>query len=84
MNAKAIAAIVLIVLGTIVLICSGISFTTKGETIDFLGLHVETRESHFIPPVVGVLAIAGGLVLLLLNPDTPPDRDQAILTGIRE
>lgn len=68
MNAKAIAAIVLIVLGIIVLACSGISFTTPGETIDFLGLHVETRDSHFIPPLIGALALAGGIGLLVLKP----------------
>lgn len=68
MNAKAIAAIVLIVLGIIVLAFSGISFTTPGETIDFLGLHVETRDSHFIPPVIGAIVLAGGIVLLLLKP----------------
>jgi hypothetical protein len=68
MNTKAIAAIILIVLGTIVLAYSGISFTTPGETVDFLGLHVETRERHFIPPVIGAIALAGGLALLLLKP----------------
>ncbi len=68
MNAKAIAAIVLIILGSIVLAYSGISFTTRGESVDFFGLHIETRESHFIPPVIGALVIAGGIVLLLLKP----------------
>jgi uncharacterized membrane protein YdcZ (DUF606 family) len=68
MNAKAIAAIVLIILGSIVLAYSGISFTTRGESVDFFGLHIETRESHFIPPVIGALVLAGGIVLLLLKP----------------
>jgi uncharacterized membrane protein YdcZ (DUF606 family) len=47
---------------------SGIGFTTPGETIDFLGLHVETRDSYFFPPVIGALVLAGGIVLLLLKP----------------
>ena len=68
MNAKAIAAIVLIILGSIVLAYSGISFTTRGESADFFGLRIETRESHFIPPVIGALVLAGGIVLLLLKP----------------
>jgi hypothetical protein len=68
MNAKAIAAIVLIILGSIVLAYSGISFTTRGESADFFGFHIETRESHFIPPVIGALVLAGGIVLLLLKP----------------
>ena len=68
MNAKSIAAIVLIVLGIVVLAYSGISFTTPGETVQFLGMRIETRETHFIPPVFGAIALVGGIVLLLLKP----------------
>ncbi len=68
MNTKAIAAIVLILLGVFVLAYSGISFTTPGETVRFLGLRIETRETHFIPPVVGALALLGGVTLLFLKP----------------
>ena len=68
MNAKAIFAIVLVILGIVVLAYSGISFTTPGETVKFLGMRIETRETHFIPPVIGALALVGGIVLLLLKP----------------
>ena len=68
MNAKSITAIVLIVVGIVVLAYSGISFTTPGETVQFLGMRIETRETHFIPPVFGALALVGGIVLLLLKP----------------
>lgn len=68
MNTKAIVAIVLIILGIVVLAYSGISFTTPGETVQFLGLRLETRETHFIPPVIGALGLIGGIVLLLLKP----------------
>jgi hypothetical protein len=68
MYLKTTAAIVLIVLGVIVLAYSGISFTTPGETIQFFGIRIETRETHFIPPIFGALALVGGLVLLLLKP----------------
>jgi len=67
MNARSIAAIVLIVLGAVVLAYSGISFTTPGENVEFLGIRVETRDTHFVPPVIGAIALAGGIVLLLLN-----------------
>jgi len=30
-------------------------------------LHVETTESHFIPPVVGAVALVGGIMLLVLD-----------------
>lgn len=68
MNAKTILAGILITFGIVILAYSGISFTTPGETIQFLGLRLETTDNHFIPPVVGAFALVGGIVLLLLKP----------------
>jgi len=36
--------------------------------VNFLGIHIATTDSHFIPPVVGALALVGGITLLLVNP----------------
>lgn len=68
MSTKTIGAIILVILGLAVLAYSGISFTTPGKTVEFLGMHIQTTERHFIPPVVGVLALVGGIVLLLVKP----------------
>lgn len=68
MNAKTMIAALLITLGVVILAYSGITFTTPGETIRFLGMHIKTTDSHFIPPAVGVLALVGGVVLLLVKP----------------
>jgi hypothetical protein len=68
MNTKAIAAAILITLGIVVLAYSGISFTTPGKPVEFLGLHIETTDNHFIPPVAGALMLVGGIVLLVMNP----------------
>jgi uncharacterized membrane protein YdcZ (DUF606 family) len=68
MNTKTIVAILLVTLGIVVLAYSGITFNTPGKTIDFLGLHVETTHSHFIPPVVGAISLVGGVLLLLVKP----------------
>jgi hypothetical protein len=68
MNTKTIVAVILIALGVVVLVCSGITFTTPGKPVEFLGMHIATTNSHFIPPVVGALALVGGIVLLLVNP----------------
>jgi len=65
MSSKTIAATVLVALGIIILAYSGISFTTPGETVNFLGLHLATTQSHFIPPVVGAVALVGGIALFL-------------------
>ena len=67
MNSKTIAAI-LIALGLVVLAYSGITFTTPGKPVDFLGIHIETTHSHFIPPVFGAIALVGGIVLLVATP----------------
>ena len=68
MNTKTIVAVILVALGIVVLAYSGITFTTPGKPVDFLGIHIETTHSHFIPPVVGALALVGGIVLLLVKP----------------
>jgi hypothetical protein len=68
MNTKTITAIILITLGIVVLAYSGITFNTPGKPVEFLGMHFETTDSHFIPPVVGALALVGGIVLLVVKP----------------
>jgi hypothetical protein len=68
MNMKTIIAVILVVSGIVVLAYSGITFNTPGKPIDFLGLHIETTNSHFVPPVVGAVALIGGIVLLFMRP----------------
>ena len=68
MKNKTIIAVLLVTLGIVVLAYSGISFTTPGKPIEFLGLHIETTENHFVPPVIGALALVGGICLLIVKP----------------
>jgi nitrate reductase gamma subunit len=68
MSSKNSIAVILIALGIVVLAYSGITFKTPGKPVDFLGVHIETTHSHFIPPVAGVLALVGGIVLLVVSP----------------
>jgi len=68
MNTKTVVAVALIALGIVVLAYSGISFSTPGKPIEFLGMHIETTDNHFIPPVAGALALVGGITLLIVNP----------------
>jgi hypothetical protein len=58
----------LVTFGIVVLAYSGITFNTPGKPVDFLGMHIETTHSHFIPPVVGAFALVGGILLLLVKP----------------
>jgi hypothetical protein len=68
MNIKTIVAVLLITLGIVVLAYSGITFKTPGKPVEFLGMHFQTTVTHFISPAVGVLALVGGIVLLLVKP----------------
>ena len=65
---KSIISILLIALGIVVLAYSGLSFKTPGQPINFLGMHIATTESHFIPPAVGALMLVGGILLLVVKP----------------
>ena len=64
MNSK-MMAFILIALGVVVLAYSGITLRTPGKPVDIGPVHVETTQRHFIPPVVGAIALVGGLVLLV-------------------
>jgi hypothetical protein len=68
MSTKTIFAVILVTFGIVVLAYSGITFNTPGKPVDFLGMHIETTHSHFIPPVVGAFALVGGILLLLVKP----------------
>lgn len=68
MNIKTIIAIILVALGLIVLVYSGISFTTPGKPVEFLGLNIATTDHHFISPIFGAIALAVGILLLLVKP----------------
>jgi uncharacterized membrane protein YidH (DUF202 family) len=64
-----IAGIVLIVVGVIALAYGGISYTREKKVIDLGPVEATTKERETIPlpPVLGVTAIAGGVVLLVLS-----------------
>jgi hypothetical protein len=62
-----ITGIVLIVVGLIALALGGISYTTKEKVVD-LGPIQATAERHKtipLPPLLGGLALAGGVALLM-------------------
>lgn len=68
MNPKTMIAVALIALGAVVLAYQGVTYKSRGKPVDVLGVHVETTRNNYIPPVVGALALVGGIVLLVANP----------------
>jgi hypothetical protein len=61
--------IALVVLGVVALVYEGITYTTREKVIDLGPLTAEVERKKTIPlsPVVGVVAVAGGIVLLLVG-----------------
>lgn len=74
MSAKKIAGIVLVALGIASFVWGGVFWTDRDTVIDAGPLQVTTeeREGFAVPQVFGVLALIGGVVLLVV-----PDRRRA-------
>lgn len=69
MRATTIVGIVLIVIGAVALATRGISYTREREIVDVGSIEAtaETQETIAIPAVLGGVAIAAGVVLILLG-----------------
>lgn len=67
MSSRKIIAIILVTLGIVVLAYSGITLKTPGKPVDIGPIHVETTQRHFIPPVVGAIALVSGIMLLVIG-----------------
>ena len=67
MKMIAVIGIVLIVLGLGALAYQGITYTSRETVIDMGPIHATAdREKTFpLPPVLGIVAVAGGVVLLV-------------------
>ncbi len=59
--------LILIVLGVVALAYQGITYTTHNEVADIAGLKIDTTERHSVPlsPVIGGLALASGIILVI-------------------
>ena len=64
-----ILAIALIAIGIIAFAYQGISYTSRDNVVDAGPLHVTAERSHTLPlpPIVGAIALAGGLALFFMN-----------------
>lgn len=67
MKLSAIAGIVLIVLGLAALVFGGITYTSRETVIDIgpLQATADRERTLPLPPVAGVVAVAGGIALLV-------------------
>ena len=66
MKTPAIIGILLIILGVIAFAYQGFTYTTREKAIDLGPIQVTAEKKHTfpLPPVVGAIAIVGGIFLL--------------------
>jgi hypothetical protein len=64
-----IAGIVLVVLGALALAYQGINYTRTRPVLDIGPIHAtaDTQEHISLPPILGALGLAGGIVLLVIG-----------------
>lgn len=70
MKTRQVIGILLIVFGIVSLIWGGISWTREETVLDLGSIEATTRERETIPlpPIVGGLLLAAGVVLLVVKP----------------
>jgi hypothetical protein len=67
MKPAALVGVILIILGVVALAYQGITYTTHKKVLD-IGPIQATKEEHKtipLPPVLGGIALVGGIVLML-------------------
>jgi hypothetical protein len=69
MKPKIIGAIILIALGIAAFAYQGITYTTREKVVDLGPIQVTAEKTKTLPlpPIVGAIAIVGGIVLLVIG-----------------
>ncbi|PIQ82772.1 MAG: DUF3185 domain-containing protein [Candidatus Omnitrophica bacterium CG11_big_fil_rev_8_21_14_0_20_64_10] len=69
MKPKILLGVMLLVIGIAALAYQGITYTTREKAVDIGPVQVTTERTRSVPlsPVVGVIALIGGIALLTIN-----------------
>jgi uncharacterized membrane protein HdeD (DUF308 family) len=69
MKTHQLLGIVLIVLGLVAFAYQGITYTTRETALDLGPIEVTTERTRSfpLPPIVGAVALVGGIALLLMG-----------------
>ncbi len=61
--------IVIVILGILMIIYTGFNFTTTEKVVDFGPLEMSVEENHPVQwsPIIGVLVLAAGIILVVIN-----------------
>ena len=69
MTRNAIAGVILIVLGAAALVYQGITYTSRETVLDIGPIHAtaDREKTVPLPPILGLIAVAGGVALLFVG-----------------
>jgi hypothetical protein len=69
MKPKIMIAVILIALGIAVFAYQGITYTTREKVVDIGPIQVtsEKTKTFPLPPIIGAIALVGGIVLLVMG-----------------
>ena len=69
MKPVTLIGVVLIIVGVLALAYQGITYTTREKVIDLgpLKASVDKQKTIPLPPILGALALAGGVVLVIVG-----------------
>jgi uncharacterized membrane protein len=67
MKSMSIVGVVLIMLGVVALVYQGITYTSRETVVDIGPLHATADRQKTLPlsPLLGIAAVAGGVVLVV-------------------
>jgi hypothetical protein len=73
MRRLALVGVLLIAIGLLPLVYQGITYTSRETLIDIGPLHAtaDRQKTLTLPPVLGIAAVAGGVVLLIAGMRKP-------------
>ena len=66
MSGKRTLGLILLVVGVLALAYQGFTYTTRKKVVDIGPIQATKEEHHTVPlpPVLGVLALVGGIIIL--------------------
>jgi uncharacterized membrane protein HdeD (DUF308 family) len=66
MSGKRTLGLILLVVGVLALAYQGFTYTTRKKVVDIGPIQATKEEHHTVPlpPVIGVLALVGGIIIL--------------------
>ena len=69
MKTSTLLGIILIVVGIMAFAYQGITYTTREKVVDLGPLHMTAERTRTLPlpPIVGAIALVGGVALLLMG-----------------